>query len=237
MFLLVLVWELALLLMKNKWSASERFFAGVPTIPNKKKDGMSIYLLFIQHILYSLKDDGKAAIVVPTGFITAQSGIEKKIRENIIDNKWLKGVISMPSNIFANTGTNVSILFIDKTNNEADSHVILVDASKMGTKVKDGKNQRTVLSGEEISRIENTFINQDEIEDFSIKVTYQLLEEKNYSFSAGQYFEVKIVNSNISQEEFKNIMSIYKTNLRELFQYEQSIENSLRVVLEDLEYE
>ena len=96
-------------IIENKWSASDRFFAGVPTIPNKKKDGMSIYLLFIQHILYSLKDDGKAAIVVPTGFITAQSGIEKKIRERIIDNKWLKGVISMPSNIFANTGTNVSI--------------------------------------------------------------------------------------------------------------------------------
>ena len=41
-------------------------------------------------------------IVVPTGFITAQSGIEKAIRQRIIDRKWLRGVISMPSNIFAN---------------------------------------------------------------------------------------------------------------------------------------
>ena len=68
----------------------ERFFAGVPTIPNKKLESMAIYLLFIQHILYSLSDTGKAAIVVPTGFITAQSGIEKKIRERIIDRNWLK---------------------------------------------------------------------------------------------------------------------------------------------------
>lgn len=224
-------------IIENKWSASDRFFAGVPTIPNKKKDGMSIYLLFIQHILYTLKDDGKAAIVVPTGFITAQSGIEKKIRENIIDNKWLKGVISMPSNIFANTGTNVSILFIDKTNNEEDSHVILVDASKMGTKVKDGKNQRTVLSDKEISRIEDTFIKQEEIEDFSIKVSYQEVEEKNYSFSAGQYFEVRIRNSSLSQEEFTYIMSQYKENLNELFKFEHSIEDSLRIVLEELKYE
>ena len=224
-------------IIENKWSASDRFFAGVPTIPEKKKNGMSIYLLFIQHILYSLKDDGKAAIVVPTGFITAQSGIEKKIRERIIDNKWLKGVISMPSNIFANTGTNVSILFIDKTNNEDDSHLILVDASKMGTKVKDGKNQRTVLSGEEITRIEDTFINQEEIKDISIKVTYQQVEEKNYSFSAGQYFEVKIENSNISQEEFMNIMETYKTNLDELFEYDQSMINTLKIILEELEYE
>ena len=106
----------------------------------------------MQHILYSLKDDGKAAIVVPTGFITAQSGIEKKVRQKIIDNHWLKGVISMPSNIFANTGTNVSVIFIDKSNQEGK--VMLVDASKLGSKVKDGKNQKTVLSYEEIEKIE-----------------------------------------------------------------------------------
>jgi type I restriction enzyme M protein len=49
----------------------DRFFAGVPNIPNKKKDDMAIYLLFIQHILFSLKENGRAAIVVPTGFVSA----------------------------------------------------------------------------------------------------------------------------------------------------------------------
>jgi type I restriction enzyme M protein len=90
---------------------------------------MSIYLLFLQHIMFSLSKTGKAAIVVPTGFITAQSGIEKKIRERLVENKWLKGVVSMPSNIFATTGTNVSVLFIDKQNK---GDVILVDAAKLG---------------------------------------------------------------------------------------------------------
>lgn len=101
--------------IEQKWAETDRFFAGIPKVLNKKKESMGIYLCFIQHILWSLKEDGKAAIVVPTGFITAQSGIEKSIRQKIIDNKWLKGVISMPSNIFANTGTNVSVLFIDKS--------------------------------------------------------------------------------------------------------------------------
>ena len=68
-------------MIEQKWSDTDRFFAGVPKIPNKKKESMAIYLCFIQHILWSLKDDGKAAIVVPTGFITAQSGIEKKVRQ------------------------------------------------------------------------------------------------------------------------------------------------------------
>ena len=105
---------------------------------------MSIYLMFIQHIMFSLNETGKAAIVVPTGFITAQSGIEKKIREAMIDRKMLRGVVSMPSNIFASTGTNVSVLFLDK---EADMEkIVLVDASKLGETVKEGKNQRTVLT-------------------------------------------------------------------------------------------
>jgi type I restriction enzyme M protein len=117
----------------------ERFFAGIPNIPKAKKESMAIYLLFIQHIMFSLTARGKAAIVVPTGFITAQSGIDKKIREKLVESKMLAGVVSMPSNIFATTGTNVSVLFIDKAN---QGDVVLIDASNLGTKVKEGKNQK-----------------------------------------------------------------------------------------------
>ena len=221
--------------IEQKWCETDRFFAGVPKIPNKKKDSMAIYLCFIQHILWSLKDDGKAAIVVPTGFITAQNGIEKKVREKIIDNKWLKGVVSMPSNIFANTGTNVSVLFIDKSNTEGE--VMLVDASKMGTKVKDGKNQKTVLSDEEVAKIENTFINQDIVDDFSVKVTYDYIKNKNYSLSAGQYFEVKIEYVELSEEEFEEKMNTYKSNLEKYFDKGKSLEEKILEGLEMLSYE
>ena len=221
--------------IEQKWCETDRFFAGVPKIPNKKKDSMAIYLCFIQHILWSLKDDGKAAIVVPTGFITAQSGIEKKVRQKIIDSKWLKGVISMPSNIFANTGTNVSVLFIDKSNTEGE--VMLVDASKMGTKVKDGKNQKTVLSDEEVVKIENTFINQDIVDEFSVKVCYDDIKNKNYSLSAGQYFEEKIEYVELSEEEFEEKMNTYKSNLEKYFAEGKNLEEKILEGLEMLSYE
>ncbi len=70
----------------------------------------------------------------------------------------LAGVVSMPSNIFATTRTNVSILFLDKTNKEK---VVLIDASNMGEKIKDGKNQKTVLSEEEEDKIISTFNNKE----------------------------------------------------------------------------
>lgn len=227
--------------IEQKWSESEerdgirRFFAGIPKIPNAKKGSMAIYLCFIQHILWSLKDNGKAAIVVPTGFITAQSGIEKKIRETIIEKKWLKGVISMPSNIFANTGTNVSVLFIDKAN--VDGDIMLIDASKLGKKVKEGKNQKTVLSGEEVTLIENTFIKQDVVDDFSVKVSYEQIKEKNYSFSAGQYFEVKIEFVELSEEEFNQRMLAYATRLNQLFAEGKELEQSIKERLGELKYE
>lgn len=53
----------------------------------------------------------------------------------------------MPSNIFATAGTNVSILFIDKANKKGE--IVLMDASKLGTTIKEGKNQKTLLSEKE----------------------------------------------------------------------------------------
>ncbi|MEL7375950.1 MAG: class I SAM-dependent DNA methyltransferase, partial [Bacteroidota bacterium] len=133
----------------------ERFFAGLPNVPKKAKDKMAIYPLFIMHIMHVLKPGGKAAIVIPTGFLTAQSGADKKIRQKLIEEKMLMGVVSMPSNIFATTGTNVSILFLHKGN--SNERVLLMDASGLGRKVKEGKNQKTVMSNEERDHIVDVF--------------------------------------------------------------------------------
>jgi type I restriction enzyme M protein len=211
---------------------NQRFFAGIPNIPNKDKDKMSIYLLFIQHIIYSLSEKGKAAIVVPTGFITAQSGIEKKIRQKLVDEKMLRGVVSMPSNIFATTGTNVSVLIIDKANTKGD--IVLMDASKLGTTVKEGKNQKTLLSSDEEQLIITTFNNHEAKEDFTVIVSYDQIKEKNYSFSAGQYFEVKIEYTDITPDEFTAKMDSFKTNLNQLFAESRSLEEEIKKQLESL---
>ena len=212
-----------------------RFFAGIPNIPNKDKDKMSIYLLFIQHIIYSLSATGKAAVVVPTGFITAQSGIEKKIREKLVDEKMLRGVVSMPSNIFATTGTNVSILFIDKANKKGD--IVLMDASKLGTTVKEGKNQKTLLSHAEEQTIIDTFNRHETVEDFTVVLSYDQIKEKNYSFSAGQYFEVKIEYTDITPEEFTAKMNEYQKNLDSLFGQSRDLETEINKQLAGLRYE
>lgn len=219
----------------DKDTFKNRFFAGIPKIPKAKKESMAIYLLFIQHIMHSLSDSGKAAIVVPTGFITAQSGIEKKIRERLITNGWLRGVVSMPSNIFASTGTNVSVLFLDK---QADNeHIVLMDASKLGETVKEGKNQRTVLTPAEESKIIDTFNKKEIVEDLSVVVSKEEIAAKNYSFSAGQYFEVKIEYVDITAEEFAEKMNGFETRLAELFTEGNRLDTEIQKQLKGLRYE
>ncbi|OGD62155.1 N-6 DNA methylase [Candidatus Berkelbacteria bacterium RIFOXYA2_FULL_43_10] len=213
---------------------NERFFAGVPKIMPKSPDKMAIYLLFIQHIMWSLNDTGKAAVVVPTGFITAQNGIEKLVREKLVEKKWLKGVVSMPSNIFATTGTNVSILFIDKTNT---GNVVLVDASKLGKKIKDGKNQKTLLSHEDEAKIISAFGTKEQADEFSVVLNYDEIKEKDYSLAAGQYFEVKIEYIDIAPEHFIKKMDEYKKNLNTLFEESRILDIEIKKQLDSIQYE
>ncbi|EHY8552400.1 TPA: class I SAM-dependent DNA methyltransferase [Vibrio parahaemolyticus] len=212
----------------------DRFFAGIPKTKAKAKDKMEIYQLFLQHIIYSLKPGGKAAVVLPTGFITAQSGIDKKIRQYLVDNKMLAGVVSMPSNIFATTGTNVSILFIDDSNKDK---VVLVDASNLGQKVKEGKNQKTVLTPEEEQQIIDVFNNKWTEEDFSVAVSYDDIKAKNYSLSAGQHFEVKIEHVDITAEQFEEKMQGFKNNLSELFSKSSELEKMLQDALDKVSFD
>ena len=167
-----------------------RFFAGLPNIPKKNKNGMAIYETFIQHILASLNENGMAAIVVPTGFTTATSPkIPQIIREKLIDENWLRGVIHMPSNIFATTGTSVSIIFIDKS--KEDDKVMLMDASSLGETVKLDEGQRTVLKEEEKNKIVSFFKERVEEPEFSVLVSKEDIINNKYQIQAGQYVELK----------------------------------------------
>ncbi len=212
----------------------KRFFAGVPKIPNKKKESMEIYLCFFQHVIASIKDGGRGAIVVPTGFLTAKAGIPLKIRKYLVDNKYLKGVICMPSNIFANTGTNVSVVLMDKA---GVNNPVFIDASKLGDETKEGKNKKTVLKTADVDKIVSTFHEAKAVDEFSVLPSTDEIKSKNYSFSAGQYFEVKIEHVDITEDEFNQKIKEYTETLDSLFTEGKKLEANIKSVLENLKYE
>ena len=214
-----------------------RFWAGVPNAVKKvdpMKPKMAIYTCFIQHVLNSLKTTGKGAIVIPTGFITAKSGVEKKILQRVVDEHWVYGCVSMPSNVFATTGTNVSVIFFDKS--ATADKVILIDASKLGEEYKEGNNQKRRLRDKEIDLIVNTFRNKEAVENFSVAVTYDEIKEKGYSLSAGQYFDIKIDYVDITEEEFNSRMADYKQILFEQFAESHRLEEEIMKQLDALQF-
>jgi type I restriction enzyme M protein len=203
----------------------KRFFAGIPTIPKKKLDSMPIYLLFLQHIIYSLSEEGKAAVVVPTGFLTAQDKISTEIRSQLVKKEIFSGAISMPSNIFATTGTNVSVIILDKS--KKYKSYILIDATKLGTSIKEGKNQKTILSIQEETLIIDTFSNRNLIDEFSVAADKSAMEKKSFSFSAGQYFPVKHMESTLTFDQFEQTIKDIGSEMESLLKLSKANELKL----------
>lgn len=211
-----------------------RFWAGVPKVPAKKIEGMAIYTCFIQHVINSLKSKGKGAIVIPTGFVTSKTGIEKNILKHIVDERIVYGCVSMPSNVFATTGTNVSVLFFD--NSKTADKVVLIDASKLGEEYKDGNNQKRRLRGFEIEKIVSTFRDKAAVEDFSVAVTYDEIKEKGYTLSAGQYFDIKIDHIEISENEFNRLMDTHRQKLCDMFTESRRLETLILEHINDVAF-
>ena len=131
----------------------------------------------------------------------------------------------MPPKLFATTGTEVSVLFFDRSGQQKD--VVLIDASKMGHEEKNGNNIRTFLAPTEIDTIVNTFLKKEKTDNFSVVLSHEDIKKKNYSLSAGQYFDVKIEYDPITDEEFKSKISTFRQNLTKLFNSAHDLETKI----------
>lgn len=166
-----------------------RFWAGVPNVPAKEKESMAIYTCFIQHVINSLNDKGKGAVVVPSGFLTDTGKIQSAIREHLIKNRYLKAVIQMPTNVFANTNTSVSVVFIDKS--IVNNSVMFVDASRMGQSIKVDDILKTVFSEDDEEAIVSAITGRENNPEFSVEVNVEDIEENDNLIKPGLYFEMQ----------------------------------------------
>lgn len=111
---------------------------------------------------------------------------------------------------------------------------MLIDASNLGKKVKEGKNQKNVLSDEEEAQIYDTFTAKQSVEDFSVVVSYDDIKAKNYSLSAGQYFDVKIDYVDITANEFNAKMTDFSDTLNSLFKQLYKLEGKIKELMRGL---
>lgn len=141
---------------------------------------------WLMHILKVLKPNkGKAAVILPHG-VLFRGAAPGAIRQSIIDRGWIKGIISLPSNLFYGTGIPACILVIDKENAENRSGIFMIDASRGF--VKDGAKNR--LREQDIYKVVTTFNDQIEEEGYSRFVKYNEIKQENeYNLNISRYID------------------------------------------------
>ncbi|ENX63730.1 MULTISPECIES: type I restriction-modification system subunit M [Acinetobacter] len=166
----------------------DRFVWGVP--PEKNGD-----FAFLLHILKSLKSTGKAAVILPHG-VLFRGNAEARIRENLIKQGYIKGIIGLPANLFYGTGIPASIIVIDKAaakpiqfNEEGEvldgQSIFMIDASKGF--VKDGNKNR--LRHQDIHKIVDVFTKELVLEGYSRKVDIHAIVTNEYNLNIPRYID------------------------------------------------
>lgn len=155
----------------------ERFEYGAP--PDKNGD-----YAFLLHILKSLKSTGKAAVILPHG-VLFRGNAEARIRQNLILQGYIKGIIGLPPNLFYGTSIPACIIVLDKESAAERTGLFMVDASRGF--IKDGNKNR--LRAQDIHKIVDVFNHQSEIKRYSRMVPFSEIEKNDYNLNIPRYID------------------------------------------------
>jgi type I restriction enzyme M protein len=156
-------------------------FRGYGVPPEKNGD-----YAFLLHILASLKSTGKGAVILPHG-VLFRGNAEAEIRKNIIERKWIKGIIGLPANLFYGTGIPACIIVIDKENAEDRKGIFMIDASKGF--MKDGNKNR--LQEQDLHKIVDVFNSQREVDKFARFVPFAEIEKNEFNLNIPRYIDTQ----------------------------------------------
>jgi type I restriction enzyme M protein len=182
-----------------------------------------------QHILSSLKDKGRAAIVLDTGATSRGSGNantnkEKEVRQWFVEQDLIEGVLYLPENLFYNTTAPGIIIFLNKNKPaKLKDKIFLINASKEFVK-GDPKNY---ISEDQIKKIATTFKTKKEIENFSLFIDKTETTKNDYNISPSRYIHLE------GTEEYEPVEDIL-IDLANVEAKAKDADKNLQKVLKDL---
>lgn len=160
--------------MKHK----ERFHVFMPE-SGKKAD-----LMFVQHMISVLKNDGKMAVIMPHG-VLFRGGQEKEARIWLMQSGLLDAVIGLPSGLFYGTGIPACVLVINKNKTSERKQVLFINADR---EYKEGKNQNK-LRPEDIEKISNVYKQQLTVDKYSKLVSIEDIQKEEYNLNIRRYVD------------------------------------------------
>ncbi|MCQ2619134.1 type I restriction-modification system subunit M [Helicobacter pylori] len=156
-----------------------RFEDGTP--PEKNGD-----FAFLLHIIKSLKNTGKGAVILPHG-VLFRGNAEGVIRKNLLMKGYIKGVIGLAPNLFYGTSIPACVIVLDKENAHARKGVFMIDASKDFK--KDGNKNR--LRDQDVQKMIDTFNVYKEIPYYSKMVSLEEISANDYNLNIPRYITAK----------------------------------------------
>lgn len=155
---------------------------------------------FLLHLIASMKkDEGRGACILPHG-VLFRGNAEYDIRKEIVDKKYIKGIIGLPANIFFGTGIPASIIIIDKKDKDSRKGIFIIDA-KDGFK-KDGSKNR--LREQDIKRIVDAWNAQQPIPHYCRMVEWdEIIRDNDYNLNIPRY--IKPIDTEIQHDIYAHL--------------------------------
>ena len=192
-----------------------RFDWGVP--PASRGD-----YAFVQHMLYSLAEDGRMAVILPHG-VLFRGASEGRIRKQILEMNLLDAVIGLPEALFFGTGIPACVMVFKK--NRTKKEVLFIDASGEGNYEKDGN--RNKLREEDIEKIVETYDNYKTIDKYSYVASLDEIKENDYNLNIPRYVDTFEEEDPVDMEKVAENIKNIKMELKE-------VEEQMEKYLEEL---
>jgi type I restriction enzyme M protein len=202
----------------------ERFTGGFP--PNGTADWG-----WVQHILTSLNEKGRAGIVLDTGAVSRGSGNqstnrEKEIRKWFVEQDIIEGVLYLPENLFYNTSAPGIVLFLNKKKDKSKKNkILLINASKEFQKGQ----PKNFIPEENQNKIVEAYLNWEEVDKFSKVIDKDEIVKNDYNLSPTRYIHTA------EEETYRPIGEILE-DLKELEQEQKEIDKELKDIFQKLGY-
>lgn len=177
---------------------------------------------FIQHIVASMNDDGKAAILLPHGVLFRDSEFE--LRKKMIESDIVECVLGLGANLFYNSPMEACVLFLNKNKRiEKKKKILFINA------VDEVKKEKTVsnLDIEHITNIKDAFNNFNDVSNFSKWASFEEIQEKGWTLSLPFYVRPKNLNTNLSSSNLVTLTNSFKDNVDKSRQHFKDFNNQL----------
>lgn len=182
---------------------------------------------WLQHTLASLKDGGRAAVILDTGAVSRGSGSknedkERNIRKWFVEKDYIEGVILLPENLFYNTTAPGIIIVLNKNKQKArKGKIVLINAS---SEFKKGQ-PKNYLVQEGVKLISDAFMNFSETKGFSCVIDVAVAAEHDYNLSPSRYIDSQ---STEPHRDLSEIFGDYLTLAKEASLIDQQVSTIVR---------